>query len=223
MKSHSLLLRHSPETPQYGLSLPPATLLQLMVTIQEEERERLARELHDTFASRLHRLRWSVLNHSHPDSLDQQIKEMITVVRLANQHLHPADLAHSPLFPLLSDYLAPLYSSMEIDFIHHSNGFPIQNPIIKKQLFSIFQEVVSNCLKHAEATALTVHLRISRKGIILAIQDNGRGFIPKSHKGSGLRNIQWRIELLQGISKLKSTPGKGTSFILFIPQNDPNP
>jgi two-component system sensor histidine kinase DegS len=99
---------------------------------------------------------------------------------------------------------------------------------IEVTFFRILQEALTNVMKHAHATRVRVKLAVSEKEVSLTVEDNGAGFdtsllsIPESQNRLGLASIQERVLLLNGICKIESQLGEGTSIFVRIPLPDTN-
>lgn len=183
-----------------------------MLLLQEQDRERLAEELHDNIISQLNIIRLN-LNDKKPEELSRDLKRSMQLIRELSHNLTPPDLNEIDLTDLIEDYLEQVNKSIEVIFRAITIGIPINN-LVKLNLFRIVQELVTNILKHAEATRIDVSLRISLNYVILTIEDNGKGFIMGNHSGGiGMRNIKSRAQKIKAIYKLKTQPEKGTKFI----------
>jgi signal transduction histidine kinase len=186
--------------------------LETVLHLQEQDRERLAEELHDNIISQLNLIRLN-LNDRKPEELSQDLKRSMQLIRELSHNLTPPDLNEIDLTDLIEDYLEQVNKNIEVIFHCITIEIPISNPV-KLNLFRIVQELVNNILKHAEASRIDVSLRISLNYLILIIEDNGRGFIMGNQSGGiGLRNIQSRAQKIKAIYKLKTQPEKGTKFI----------
>ncbi len=180
--------------------------------LQEQDRERLAEELHDNIISQLNLIRLN-LTDKNPEELNRDLKKSMQLIREFSHNLTPPDLDEVELADLIADYLEQVNKNIEVIFRYIAIRTPISSPV-KLNLFRIVQELISNILKHAEATRVDVSLRISLNYLMLTIEDNGRGFIMETQSGGiGLRNIQSRAQKIQAIYKLKTQPEKGTKFI----------
>ena len=180
--------------------------------LQEKDRERLAEELHDNIISQLNLIRLN-LTDKNPDELNGDLKRSMQLIRELSHNLTPPDLDDIELADLIADYLEQVNKNIEVIYHHITLNMPISNPV-KLNLFRIVQELVTNILKHAEATRVDVSLRISLNYLMLTIEDNGCGFIMGTQSGGiGLRNIQSRAQKIKAIYKLKTQPEKGTKFI----------
>lgn len=183
-----------------------------MLLVQEQDRERLAEELHDNIISQLNFIRLNI-NDKKPEELNRDLKKSMQLIRELSHNLTPPDLDEIELEDLIADYLDQINKNIEVAFSHMTVRTPISNPV-KLNLFRIVQELITNILKHAEATRVDVSLRISLNYLILTIEDNGRGFAIENQSGGiGLKNIQSRAQKIKAIYKLKTQPEKGTKFI----------
>ena len=92
---------------------------------------------------------------------------------------------------------------------------------IEMMLYRIIQEIISNIIRHAEASKVNIELINHEKELILIIEDNGKGFDTKNKEnhGIGLKNIATRVEYLNGYVNFDSTIGHGTSVVVEIPLN----
>ncbi|WP_160138616.1 sensor histidine kinase [Chryseobacterium sp. c4a] len=183
-----------------------------MLVLQEKDRERLAEELHDNIISQLNLIRLN-LHDKKPEELSRDLKKSMQLIRELSHNLTPPDLNEIDLKDLIEDYLEQVNKNTKVVFHSMTIGMPLSNSV-KLNLFRIVQELVTNILKHAEATRIDVSLRISLNYLMLTIEDNGRGFVIGNHSGGiGLRNIKSRAQKIKAIYKLKTQPEKGTKFI----------
>ncbi|MBT2620129.1 ATP-binding protein [Chryseobacterium sp. ISL-6] len=180
--------------------------------LQERDRERLAEELHDNIISRLNVIRLNI-NNKNTEELNLDLKTSMQLIRELSHNLTPPDLSEIELTDLIADYLDQISKNIEIAYHHMVSEAALSSPV-KLNIFRIVQELITNVLKHANATRIDVSLRVSPDYLTLTIEDNGNGFKPETHyNGIGLRNIQSRAQKIQAVYKLKSRPEKGTKFI----------
>ncbi len=201
------------------------SLLVNSISAQERERKRIAGELHDELASRLNVIRLSLYQlkkHTPPELMIQTtelLDETIEITRHISHDLYPPVLSDFGLAQAIAEFLTPLEESLTINYQvrgnEHSQCLPLEKEL---QVLRIVQELVANSLKHAETKQINLLLRFSIKGVALAFSDKGKGFDFKQIKeGLGLRNIESRVQVLQGKFKIHSQLGHGTSAILVIP------
>lgn len=202
--------------------------------IVEAERHRIARELHDSVSQQLFAsmMLLSAINeqtHDAPEMLQKQLRmvgkiinESQSEMRALLLHLRPISLEFKTLKEGIEALLMELKTKIQCTIIWDldETSLPIE---VENHLFRIVQEVLSNTLRHANATQLEVYLKELKDTVVLKIVDNGIGFdMNKTHMGSyGLLHIKERAAALGGTTRIISFPNQGTSVELKIPlQND---
>ncbi|MYL35584.1 sensor histidine kinase [Pontibacillus yanchengensis] len=195
-----------------------------------QERNRLARELHDSVSQHLFAasMMMSAINDSNPPENDGIRKQMSMVEHMIQQsqlemralllHLRPVPLTGKSLQEGMQELLEELTQKvpMEIDWkvetFHLDKG-------IEDQLFRILQEAVSNTLRHAEAYSLHVMLIQRDEFVIMRVVDDGKGFNVEEEKTSsyGLHNMQERAMEVGGTLKVISLPNQGTRLEVKVP------
>ncbi|WP_164215115.1 sensor histidine kinase [Virgibacillus sp. YIM 98842] len=195
-----------------------------------QERNRLARELHDSVSQQLFAasMMMSAINDTKPPEDPEMKKQLKLVENMIHQsqlemralllHLRPAALKGKSLQAGVKELLVELTQKvpMEVDWkiedFHADKG-------VEDQLFRILQEGVSNTLRHAKATKLQVLLVERDETIILRSVDNGIGFDMEKTKMNafGLQNMRERAEEIGGNFKVVSLPDKGTRLEVKIP------
>jgi len=218
---------------QIGQSVERAKLItQAEQAAVVEERQRLARELHDSVTQLLYSqvlfagAGMKVLDQgnlerlkSHLQRIDQNALQALKEMRLLVFELGPAVQLEDGLVGALQ---------RRLDMVENRTGMNAQltvsEPIdidapIELALYRIAQEALNNTLKHAGATDVHVHLQKEQDTLIMAIHDNGCGFnlAEKSKRGGmGLANMQDRAAALGGKLEIVTQPGVGTSIIATI-------
>jgi len=188
-------------------------LLKTNIEIQEKERKRIAEDLHDDIISQLYRIKLMNTN----TAINELLKKGIVTTRTISHLLSPPLLAQTSFKELITDFMMPYQDKYTINLIINSEE-KITTNINKLNIFRIFQEVITNCNKHAKADALEIIWRTSEIYICLLIRDNGIGINSENKKGMGLKNIESRTQALNGSYKLKQNQPKGTTFI-FLTEN----
>ena len=210
-------------------------LLESLVDAQEEERGRLARELHDgagqmltTLLVRLKVLEnqadgRSDLQHGLASTLDM-VSDTIEQVRNLSYHLRPAALEEFGLAVVLRTLVAEtLEETGIVTRCHVDLGDLVPPRGVEVCLYRIAQEALTNVIRHAGAQNVTVELAQSNGGVSLQIRDDGCGFLPRpqpEQKGKrhlGLISMTERAEMVNGTLHVDSTPGKGTTIHIYIP------
>jgi two-component system sensor histidine kinase UhpB len=204
----------------------------LVLRAQEEERRRLARDLHDEVNQALTAilLRLQALSEEAPEPLAPQIAALKTPVnqameellRLARQ-LRPASLDDLGLIAAIEGQLARFSEQTGIQTALHSEGTP--EAITEDQqtvIYRVVQEALSNTAQHSAATYVDFELRVfPSHGVELRVRDNGKGFdaINQAEGGGiGLSGMAERARLVGGELTVTSSPGTGTRVRLYIPQ-----
>lgn len=189
------------------------SLLKATIKTQEKERKRIAADLHDALISKLTVLQMKEENEESGLLID----ESISIARRISHDLSPPLIEYASLTELINEALRPWKQRMEIDF-HVDKRVNIDLTVdFKIQLIRVVQEILTNISKHAKAKELLVHLRQSPNGLALVIKDNGVGFsVEQKQKGLGLQNIATRVQYLDGVYKIKSKQGQGTSNLFFF-------
>jgi len=202
---------------------------------QEEERKRIARELHDdtmqylvVLARELDELAYSSKAMSDEEkakleNLRQQTTGILEGVRRLSHDLRPATLDRLGLLPAL-EWLAsqvPAGMNIEVKAYGTEKRLPAEVELV---LFRIAQEALSNVRRHSQATEAEVKVEFEDKKTRITVRDNGKGFTLPGTTGDlvkggrlGLAGMQERIQLLNGILKVESQPGKGTTVTVEAP------
>jgi PAS domain S-box-containing protein len=205
-----------------------------LIKAQEDERQRIARELHDDVSQRLAALVLDVVSlEQQPALLPELIGKSLEPVREQLEQisddlhnlaykLHPSLLQHAGLQPAVEDHIREVTKRTGLSVLLKANYVPGSLSLDHSTcLFRVLQESLQNIAKHACATEATVKLGGSSKGVGLSVTDNGKGFDTSDksahHKGLGLTSMQERLRLLNGFLRIHSTPAVGTKICAWIP------
>lgn len=210
-------------------------LLRQLVTVQEEERRSIARELHDTLGQQLTALHWSI------DTLKSKTKEHTGVqedtermesifdrlnsdVDFLAWKLRPAALDTLGLDAVLQTFLREWSEHFDIaaEYKGPSKTAPRLAPEVETNLYRILQEALQNINKHAKATQVSVILECDEKQAKLIVEDNGRGYDIHAErigdsKGMGITNMRERAALVGGEMEIESIIGTGTTIFIRVP------
>ena len=208
-------------------------LLKRVVVAQENERKRVARELHDSLAQYLTALRLKLDTLGVSDAprrevlneLRSLIDELGRAVNRMAWELRPVALDELGLHTAIDHYLeewaemAHLQVDVEIDL-----GGRSLPPAVETTLFRVLQEATTNVLRHADATRVGVILEVSGDAVRLIVEDNGKGF-PVDTKRSlsattrqfGLHGMRERLALVHGHLDVESSPESGTTIFVSVP------
>lgn len=190
---------------------------------QENERNRLSREIHDGIGQMVNLIKLNVTSLPDGDQ-KEKLKELLiqtlTEVRNVSENLHPSRLKDFSLEKNVEKLMRQLDGS-EIDFQFNSSDVP-ELPFYKKtHLYRIIQEALSNIVKHSEANESTIQLNGLNGQVQLTIEDDGIGYDPKlideTEAHHGLQNIKFRVNSMNGKFVLESNPTTGTMLLITVP------
>ncbi|MHB0756029.1 sensor histidine kinase [Polaribacter sp. M15] len=196
----------------------------ILVERLEDERRKLARELHDGIGPFLTSLKFYVQNYvdndRHKKEIKNRIDDTITEVRSMTNALMPSTLEDFGLGATLKNYIDAISLSVQIQINFEDLSKKNDSNIANKQavnLFRIVQELINNTIKHANATQVIVTLSEFDDFISLYYFDNGCGFDLKTIKlGSGITNIKERVEIFNGKIDINTNNGS-TIFVIELP------
>lgn len=202
-----------------------------LVAVQEQERYRIARELHDEIGQSLTGLRLSLeLMQDLPSTRFQGrlseaqalINDLMTRVRDLSLELRPPMLDDLGLLPTLLRHLERYEAQTHIRVDLKQKGIHRRfSPDLETAAFRIVQESLTNIARHSQALEAYVQIIASSRLMRISIQDNGIGFDPQMMlaraNSSGLAGMQERVSLLGGHLKIESSPGKGTLITASFP------
>lgn len=212
-------------------------LLHRLVGVQEEERGRIARELHDKMGQYLTGLILGLHSltercQSHPPSrmrlirLLQVTDELMREVHHLAWELRPALLDHLGLTAALENYLTQWSERTEIesDFYNGNLDKQLLSPDIETTVYRIVQESLTNVLKHAQAKHVSVVVECQQNNMQVIVEDDGKGFDTEYLSGKtttkgrlGVVGMQERAAMVKGTLDIESTPGVGTAVFVRIP------
>lgn len=203
------------------------TAANFMMKGQEEERSRLAKDLHDGLGGLLSGVKHSILNMKENmilteensrafersvDMIDNSVKEL----RRVAHNMMPEALAKFGLADAIRDYCKSINASGAVQVSYQDFGEShTYEKSVETSVYRIIQELINNVIKHAEATEVLVQTVCNPDRISIAVEDNGKGFDTaqlNASAGAGWNNIRSRVDYLKGIIDLKSEAEKGTSI-----------
>lgn len=209
-----------------------------IIKAQEEERQRVARDIHDGPAQLMSNvvLKAEICERMIDVDLDrarEELKNLKKLVRDSLQdvrkiiyNLRPMSLDDLGLIPTLQRYVTTYQEETGIAVSFQTKGdFAEVKPLVSLTVFRIVQEAMSNVSKHANAENISLSLEFLANSLRLYVGDNGSGFDTEKLKvrnddissGFGLVSMQERVELLNGEMTINSEPGKGTRLNIMIP------
>lgn len=193
-------------------------ILESNMLVQENERVRIAADIHDSLIGRLAILQ--LKNHLNTDKkeTDLYIKQTIALARKISHDLSLPLIEDSSLEELINDVLQPWREIYVIKYISNIGSVAFSNEK-KFHLTRILQELINNVYRHANATEIYIKAQFDAHKLYLHIRDNGCGFDLTEHNtGLGFKNIEYRVKKVGGNYRILSSDN-GTRFLICI-QND---
>ena len=205
-----------------------------VITAQEEERKRIARELHDSTGQSLTSLLVGLKNLKAVDNaaVPERIEELRDIVghtldevRQMAWQLRPSALDDLGLVSALQRYITDFQKrfNVQVDFV--AKGIDGRLPVeFETSIYRMVQEALTNIARHAQATAASVIIDRRHNTLRVIIEDNGVGFLPSARreKSLGLQGIRERAALLNGTLTIEAEPGHGTSLFIAMPLSTVN-
>jgi signal transduction histidine kinase len=197
-----------------------------------EERNRVAREIHDTLAqgftgviAQLEAARGAISQKKtvrvsdHLERAGELAREGLREARRSVQALRPLALAEKPLAVALRDLIERMTTGMTMRAKLALKGEPIQLPEEwETNLLRIGQEVLTNAVRHSQASNFDALLAFATREVRMEVRDDGRGFDPaKVHGGFGIQGIRERVQGMGGKFTIQSAEGKGTVISVLLP------
>lgn len=199
------------------------------ITILENERKRIATDLHDSAGPLLSTVKLilnSMETHSEHDrniieKSSRYIDETITNLRQISHNLLPNALERKGLVEATREFIQQVSEQQPLSIELRTRG-DIHVPTEKAiHIFRIIQEIVQNTLKHAKAKQLQISLSQDEGVLLLLIREDGAGFDVKKAKttstGLGMKSLEIRTDIMHGSLAIESTPGHGTHYLIKIP------
>src|SRR5579863_8345395 len=199
------------------------------ITIRENERKRIAGDLHDSLGPLLSAVKLNISSVDVGDAADREIlektggylDEIIGSMRRISHDLLPSTLERKGLLEAIREFLLQVKNKQSVNiqlYVVKEISVPKEKEI---HIFRMIQEIVHNTIKHAQAHNLQIGLSEENGHLLCLTKDDGLGFdkekvLSGSH-GLGLRSLESRCEILNGVLTLDSVPGAGTNYFIKIP------
>ncbi len=219
------------------LRLQHQQLTQQVISAQEKERQRIARELHDEAGQALTALKVSleIIQSGLPMEADYAVESGLLRQRVGDalslcqrtmeqirglaHSLHPAALDDLGLALALEGFCRDFAGHTQLSVIYQCSEIPVLCEAAELCLFRFVQEGLTNVVKHARASRVLVSLQYQDGLVRLLIKDNGAGFRPHDFchpEGMGLPGMRERLESLGGELEINSEPGKGVTLLATL-------
>jgi two-component system, NarL family, sensor histidine kinase UhpB len=194
---------------------------------QEDERQRLARGLHDEVGQSMTAVLLQ-LKHMTASARPEQraqlaeaqqvVKTSLEDVRRLAQELRPELLDHLGLASALSNLASGFEQRAHVRVRREfERDLPPLDPQVELVIFRVAQESLTNVARHAQATEVLLSLQRGNDSVVLRVIDNGKGFDPGHAEGGGLRGIRERALIVGGAAAIKPGPGSGAEVRLEVP------
>ncbi len=200
------------------------------ITTLENERSRVAADLHDELGPLLFSVKFKLSglettteDHAALEQATSYIDDIIQRIRDISNDLMPGTLVRKGALYAIEEYIDGLSknSSLKINFTH--SDIPELDKAKAVNIYRLIMEIIHNTLKHAKASSLDINFKQEKDKLLLTTKDNGVGFdyeaMKYSASGLGLRSMLNRAEVMEGDMFIESETGKGTKYIIEIPVN----
>jgi two-component system NarL family sensor kinase len=192
-------------------------LLETTIKTQEIERHRIAADIHDGLIGKLTALKMEQEIKQQDQKTIDALHESINIARRISHDLSPPLIEYTKLPELIKEILYPWEQHLLITAIYDIRHETIDTDDFKVQITRVIQEIITNIVKHANATQAVLHLKQTKNYMGLRISDNGKGYdVEKNSKGLGTKNIETRAQYLKGVYRVKSQLKKGTSNMFLF-------
>jgi PAS domain S-box-containing protein len=204
-----------------------------LIETQEQERGRIARELHDDIGQRLALLAVELeqLHQDPPNSsevnsrigeLQRQASEIAIDIQTLSHKLHSSKLEYLGIVAAMGGFCKEFGEQQKVEIDFKTQDLPLRPlpPDISLCLFRILQEALNNSAKHSGVRHFTVRLGVTPDEIHLAVSDSGAGFdreVAKESHGLGLISMEERLKLVKGTFSVESQPNRGTTIHARVP------
>lgn len=204
-----------------------------LVTVQEEERRNLSRELHDDLGQTMSAMLIELGKLESPPAGPRDCRDgLASVRRLAEENvgkvrnmallLRPAMLDELGMVPALRWHAREVArrTGLKVKMIADELNDDLPDSH-RTCIYRVVQEALNNCVKHSKASEVRVVIHRDGEGLSISVQDDGKGFDPRHNKGLGLLGMTERVSGLGGRFHIESQPGRGTILSIYFPlEND---
>lgn len=199
--------------------------LESLITGEELERKRLAKELHDGINGDLSALKYKLLsidlsgfsseNKAKFTESVYMLDQSCSLIRHVSHNLAPPSIRDFGLLESVKQFIRKLnaFEQAEIEFQYYGSMLQFSE-VVETNIYRIIQELTLNAVKHAEARSIIVQMNFNDDLLNITVEDDGKGFdVKNKSEGIGLKNSLSRVEFLEGNMEIDSTP-RGTSILI---------
>ncbi len=202
--------------------------LKAIINAQEDEKIRIARELHDGIGNELLALKMSLnglipqdgKNKPEIEKVNRQMDGVMEEVRSVSHQMMPRILQEFGCVPALKDMLSKTLGHTNIKYSFESHQTDKRyDQRIETAIYRIMQELINNVVKHSGASSVFIQFLETNNTLVLFVEDNGKGIKndPENDKGIGMTNITSRMNAINGEFNIASEENHGTVITLRIP------
>lgn len=194
--------------------------IQAVIEAQEEERKRIARELHDSVGQQLAALKLNLYKTTAGSDTNELLEKTIADVRAISHQMLPVTLEKFGLVPAIRELLDLSLKNTDVTFQFESHGLDQRvSERTKLALYRVCQELISNTLKHAQANQVNLQLYRIKQNIVMILEDNGRGLTTsvEEKSGMGLLNIKTRVLNIGGELSMENGTKGGLVATVRVP------
>jgi len=195
-----------------------------LLKTQENEKVRIASELHDSVGQKLLMLKNSLVSSEEREQKEiDLVQETIQEVREMSHNLHPFQFEKLGLTKSLKNMVSTFQKNSNV---FYSEALEAKEDLISKAkeiyIFRMLQECITNVEKHANATACNLSSEEKKDAVIFTLKDNGKGFVlaegGKAWGGLGMRTLKERAQFIGAVLDIKSIPNEGTYITIKVPK-----
>lgn len=208
-------------------------LLRAIIDTQERERQRLAKDLHDSLGQQISAIKFyvSATADTTQDSANKEIlskcndalMNILADMRNICFNLMPKTLEEFGLVQAIEELSIQVTAATRTRFtVDFSDAFPVLHQDLEIDIFRVVQEFINNAVRHGHSRRIWMKFHVLKSHIRILLKDDGLGFDPgdgRSLLGNGLQNVQSRIKSHNGEVKILSAPGAGTQYRITLPLN----
>ena len=205
-------------------------IIRAIIDTQEHERQRLAKDLHDSLTQQLSAIKFyisaatgiskNIEQNKILSKSNEALCDVIAEMRGICFNLMPKTLEEFGLIKAIKEFCNHLIGQQKISYKLVHNKLPELTAALKTDLYRVVQEFINNSITHGQATHIWLNLHYQKKFLKLEMRDNGKGFESTQVKmGMGLQNVASRVKSHDGILQIQSKVFKGTRAVIQIPIN----
>lgn len=191
-----------------------------IITIQEDERKRIAQDLHDDVGNSLAAVKNMLIQQKEISLIEKEIDLIIQDIRNISHDLMPIDFKEYALTDIIRHTVNKFKGHAQIHFEYDQTGETVKlTPVTELVIYRIINELISNAIKHSQASHVLIQLIYQEESLVVMVEDNGKGIQTGSGKpkeGIGLKNIRHRVTYINATLNIESDQ-KGTLTIVEIP------